>query len=203
MRSRNSSKARLLARRMRPSSSLASVGQSSGGVSHGQPLASRAPSARIEQPMQSLSFHDTSGEKLRFSGLQHQGHRNGQPLRKATVRMPPPSCSEYRCTLVTHCVNVSTMSSSHHFAFAHSATARNRPPRSPTARPFHQPRARLQHVLAAVDDVVLDRLRELHEHGTVAGHAHHEVLVLLGVGLRVEQRGTVHHVELDVLDAQP
>nr|WP_293816805.1 hypothetical protein [uncultured Parolsenella sp.] len=44
-------------------------------------------------------------------------------------------------------------------------------------------------MLGAVDDVVLDRLRELDEHGAVARHAHDEVLVPLGMGLRIEQRG--------------
>lgn len=57
--------------------------------------------------MHSFAFHETSGVKLRFSGLQHQGQRKGHPLRNATVRMPPPSWSEYRCTFVTHWAKIS------------------------------------------------------------------------------------------------
>ena len=74
--------------RSRPRTVFASVGHSSGRLSHSR------PPGRGEQWMHSFSFIETCGSNERFSGLQHHGQWKGQPLRKATVRMPPPSWSE-------------------------------------------------------------------------------------------------------------
>jgi len=63
---------------------LALVGHSSGVRGQGWP-------GSREQWMQRDSLSDSCGAKERFSGLEHQGQRKGQPLRKATVRIPPPS----------------------------------------------------------------------------------------------------------------
>lgn len=60
----------------------------------------------------------------------------------------------------------------------------------------------LEHMLAPVDDVVLQRARKLNEHRRVTGNAYDEVAMLLGMLLRIDKRCTVNHIELNVLNSQ-
>ncbi len=58
-------------------------------------------SAHSPQRAQRASWTMISGSGDRDSGLWHQRHRSGHPLRKTVVRIPGPSCSEYRCMFPT------------------------------------------------------------------------------------------------------
>jgi hypothetical protein len=49
--------------------------------------------------MQRESTRASSGAEERLSGLWHQRHRAGQPLRKTVVRIPGPSCRQKRWRL--------------------------------------------------------------------------------------------------------
>jgi hypothetical protein len=48
------------------------------------------------QPRQRSAKYINSGFVAWLSGLWHHQQRSGQPLKKTVVRMPGPSCSEYR-----------------------------------------------------------------------------------------------------------
>ena len=54
-------------------------------------------------------------------------------------------------------------------------------------------------VLSTGDDLILQRAAQIAEGVGVPRHAHDQVAVLLGVLLRLAQRGRVHHVKLDVV----
>ena len=57
-------------------------------------------------------------------------------------------------------------------------------------------------MFGAGDDLILQGVAEVAEVVAVAGHAHDQVAVLLGVGLGGAQRGGIDHVELDVVPVQ-
>ena len=57
--------------------------------------------AHAPQPMHRAATKRISGSARCVSGLWHHAQRSGQPLRKTTVRIPGPSCTEKRCTSVT------------------------------------------------------------------------------------------------------
>ena len=67
------------------------------GVSSSAPAGHASRQRRA--PMQRTSYHIKSASRLKPSGLWHQGQRNGQPLKKAVVRIPGPSSVEKRCRL--------------------------------------------------------------------------------------------------------
>ena len=76
---------------------MAPVGHSAALLEHAS--AENSP-ALMEHLIHRLLCQTSWGLGERFSGLQHQGQRKGQPFTKTTVRIPPPSCREKRWTLV-------------------------------------------------------------------------------------------------------
>ena len=54
----------------------------------------------------------------------------------------------------------------------------------------------------SLDDVVLSLSADVHKVGTVTGYTYNHFLVLFRILLSSPQRSVIHHVELDVIEAQ-